>query len=240
MPCILLTRPRDRSEAFAADIADCGWTSMIWPLLTIQNRLSRPVAPAQDQSLIFTSVRAVDALPDPIPTRTPAICVGPATSAAARRRGFAAVTDVGGDADDLVRSLTNAPPRRYIHLRGVHSRGEVAARLTAAGRPTDETIVYEAVASRKAPPTIDTAFQGRKIQAVALFSPRSAAIFERVAGDGWLDGQVTAFAISHAAAAPVRNMGFAKVIVASQPDGEAMRAAICSAKMRQRAIGLSG
>lgn len=230
MPCILLTRPQDLSEAIAAEIAQCGWTSMIWPLLKIENRLTHPLSPAGDQSLIFTSARAVDALPDPAPIRSPAICVGPATAAAAKARGFEAVTDIGGDADALVRSLTGGAPRRYLHVRGVHSRGDVAGRLNAASRPTDEVIAYEAVASKAPPSEIDTAFQARKIEAVGLFSPRSAAIFKRLARAGWFKGRVTAYAISAATAEPVRDMGFDSVIVADRPDGAAMRAAICSAE----------
>ena len=239
MPCILLTRPRNKSEAFAAQIAECGWTSAIWPLLKIQNRLTRPVTPEGEQSLIFTSAAAIAALPDPAPVAAAAICVGPATAEAARRRGFSHVTNIGGDADALVQSLSDAPARKYLHVRGAQSRGDVAARLTAAGRPTDDVIAYEAIATRQPPAAIDTAFQLRKIQAVALFSPRSAAIFQKCAKSGWLDGAVTAFVISAAVAEPVRDIGFDRVVVADQPDGNAMRAAICSAIKEQRAIGLN-
>lgn len=238
MPCILLTRPQDKSKAFAAEIAECGWTSMIWQLLTIENRLTHPIVPGADQSLIFTSARAIHALPDPAPTGAPAICVGPATAAAARARGFSAVTDIGGDADALVQRLTAAPPRRYLHIRGVHARGDIAKRLTDAGSPTEEAIAYDALASTRPPAEIDTAFQMRKFHAIALFSPRSAAIFRQCARMDWLVPPLTAFAISDATADPVRDMGFASVIVAKRPDGAAMRAAICSARMEQSAIGL--
>ena len=229
MPCILLTRPLDQSEKFAAEIADCGWRSAIWPLLTIENRFIRPVEPAADQSLIFTSARAVKALPDPAPVRTPAICVGPATAAAARDRGFTAVTNIEGDADILVQSLLDTAPKRYLHVRGAHSRGEVAERLTHANRPTEELIAYEAVASENAPAEIDTALKAGKIDALALFSPRSAAIFKRLVKSDWLGRMMTVYAISPAAAEPVRSMGFARVILADKPDGAGMRAAICSA-----------
>lgn len=232
MPRILLTRPQDRSEAFAAEIAACGWDALVWPLLTIRNRLSRPVAPADGQALIFTSAQAVEALPSPAPVRSPAICVGPATAAAARKRGFSEVTDVAGDAESLVGTLIGAAPRSYLHVRGAQSRGAVAARLAGAGRPTDELIAYEAVAAEYPPPEIDTAFKAGKIDAVALFSPRSASLFRNLAKVDWLRRRVTAFAISAAAAEPVHDMGFAEVIVAERPDGPAMRAAICSAAKR--------
>ena len=229
MPRILLTRPQDRSEAFAAEIAECGWDAVIWPLLTIRNRLVGPLRPAADQTLIFTSARAVQALPQPAPIDAPAVCVGPATAAAARERGFADVSVVAGDAEGLVQSLIAAAPRNYLHVRGVHSRGDVAARLSQAGRPTGELIAYEAVAAAQSPEEIDTAFKAGKIDAVALFSPRSASIFSQLAQADWLGRRVTAYVISPATADPVRDTGFGRVVVAASPDGQAMRAAICSA-----------
>jgi len=231
MPNILLTRPKDRSEAFAKEIEHCGWTSTIWPLLKIHPLLTEPVIPQEGHSLIFTSVSAVDALPEPVPTRVSAICVGAATAAAARRRGITSITDVSGDAQKLIQTLLAREPQRYLHVRGVKTRGDIAASLTQAGCPTDEIIAYEAVASDYAPEKIDAAIMAGKIDAVALFSPRSAAILDRLSKVEWFSrlSTATAFAISPATAEPVRSMGFVKVVVAEEPNGSAMRAAICSA-----------
>ena len=231
MTNILLTRPQDKSEAFAEKIAECGWTATIWPLLTIQRLRAEPIEPSTDQAIIFTSARAVETLPDPAPINTPAVCVGPATAAAATRRGFSSVQNMAGDADRLVDSLKTADPKAYIHVRGVHSRGDVAARLTAAGRPTTEVVVYEAVAADAAPREIDTAILTGKIDAIALFSPRSASIFRRLARREWSErlSMATVYAISAAAAKPISDMGFAEVALAKRPDGQGMRAVICSA-----------
>ncbi len=231
MPNILLTRPKDRSEAFAAEISKCGWASTIWPLLTIRPVVTKPIEPCEGQSLIFTSVNAIESISDPAPIHMPAICVGGATAAAARRRGFTCVTNIAGDADQLVRTLLGKDPQRYLHIRGVHTRGDIAARLTKAGRPTDEIVNYQAIASETAPKEIDTAIMAGKIDAVALFSPRSAAILKKLARVEWVSNlsTMTVFAISPSAAEPARDMGFANVVVAKQPNGSAMRAAICSA-----------
>ncbi len=231
MPNILLTRPKDRSEAFAKEIETCGWTSTIWPLLTIRSFEIDPIAPNDGQSLIFTSANAIKSLPDPAPIRTPAICVGPATAIAARNRGFTMVTDVSGNADKLVQVLLDANPQQYLHVRGVDARGDIAARLTKAGRPTEEVVVYEAIETETAPAEVDTAIMAGKIDAVALFSPRSAAILKKLARVEWVSNlsTMTVFAISPSAAEPARDMGFANVVGAKQPNGSAMRAAICSA-----------
>jgi len=231
MPNILLTRPKDRSEAFAKEIEQYGWTSTIWPLLRIRPLLAEAIIPQEGQSLIFTSVNAVEAMPKPVPTQAPAICVGAATAAAARSRGITSITDVSGDAHKLVETLLAREPQRYLHIRGAKTRGDIAASLTHAGNPTDEIIAYEAVASDHAPGKIDTAIMAGKIDAIALFSPRSAAILARLAKVEWFSrlSTATVFAISPATAEPVRDMGFAKMVVAEEPNGSAMRAAICSA-----------
>lgn len=231
MPNILLTRPKDRSEAFAKEIEQCGWRSTIWPLLTIRPLLTAPIRPRDGQTLIFTSVNAVAATPDPAPLSSPVICVGNATAAAARARGFRTVTDVDGDARKLIQTLLNKAPQRYLHIRGVDTRGDIATTLTRSDRPTDEAIAYEAVASNHVPKEIDAATMGGEIDAVALFSPRSAAILRELVGVAWLSclSTVTVFAISPSAAEPVQDMGFANVVVAKKPNGSEMRAAICSA-----------
>lgn len=231
MPDILLTRPRERSEAFAKEIVKCGWTSTIWPLLKIRPLLTGPIEPNEGQSLIFTSVNAVTAMAEPVPAHVPAICVGAATAAAARSRGFTSITDVSGDARKLVQTLLAREPQHYLHVRGIKTRGDIAASLTHAGNPTDEIVAYEAVASDHAPEKIDAVIMAGKIDAVALFSPRSAAILKRLVKVEWFSrlSTATVFAISPATAEPVLDMGFAKVVVAEEPNGSAMRAAICSA-----------
>lgn len=231
MPNILLTRPQDRSEAFAQEISKCGWTSTIWPLLTIRPLLKAPVELGVDQALIFTSKHAVESMPGPVPNHAPAICVGAATARAARTRGFTSVTDASGNADMLIEMLLIAAPQRYLHIRGVHTRGDIAQRLSQAGRPTEEVIAYEAVATKNTPHEIGAAIMAEKIDAIALFSPRSAAILKKLVKVEWLSrlSSATMFAISPAAAEPALDIGFAKVVVAEKPNGSAMRAAICSA-----------
>lgn len=232
MSHILLTRGQKQSEAFSKAIADCGWSATIWPLLTFSNLISGPIELNGDQSLIFTSARAVEALPDPIPAQADVYCVGPATSIAAGRRGFVNVEDVSGDADRLIERLMEISPRRYLHVRGRFSRGNIAERLSAAGRQTNVLIAYEAIATCSAPSEVHSAIMARKFDAMAFFSPRTAAIFKRNVQEEWAQHlkEMKLFAISAAAAEPVLELGFAEVEIAEHPNGASMCAAICSAK----------
>ncbi len=231
MPQILLTRPKLLSETFANDIAKAGWRSTIWPLMTIRSLLSEPIVVDDDCALIFTSARAIETLPKPAPTYLSAFCVGPATAITARRYGFQNVTDISGDGDRLVEVLSVARPLRYLHVRGAHTTGNIAERLTFAGRPTGEVVAYEAIAATSAPEAVHTAINGGNIDALALFSPRTAAIFTSLARPEWTErlNRMIVYAISPAAAEPVKSLGFSDVVIADRPNGEAMRAAICGA-----------
>ncbi len=231
MPHILLTRPKLQSETFASAIAKAGWRSTIWPLMTIKPLLSQPVVVVDDYALIFTSARAIEVLPGPAPIHLSAVCVGAATATTARSYGFQNVTDISGDGDRLVEVLSAARPLRYLHVRGAHTTGNIAERLTLAGRPTSEVVAYEAIAATSAPKAVHTAINGGDIDALALFSPRTAATFMSIVRPEWTErlNRMILYAISPAAAEPVMSLGFSDVVIADRPNGEAMRAAICGA-----------
>ncbi len=199
--------------------------------MTIRPMLSQPLVVDEDCVLIFTSARAVEALPKPVPIHLSAVCVGPATATAARRYGFRDVVDIAGDGDRLVEMLSASPSTRYLHVRGADTTGNIAERLTLAGRPTDEVVAYEAVAATSAPKAVHTGIVSGDIDAVALFSPRTAAIFRSLARPDWTErlNRMILYAISPAVAEPVQGLRFSDVVVADRPSGEAMRAAICGA-----------
>ena len=180
-PVLLLTRPEPASEAF--------WNALphalrdrlrliVSPLLHID-----PVGPAPEltgiDALVVTSAQvfaALTALGFDLPPGLRCWCVGGATAAAATQAGLDA-RSADGDADALVALVSSqALGQRLLHLRGAHSRGDVAARLTVAGAPTAERIVYD----QRALPLSDAAraaLHGAAPVIVPLFSPRSAALF---------------------------------------------------------------
>ena len=94
-----------------------------------------------------------------------------------------------------------------------------------------ETQVYAAEEGAPPPPETDRALRQGKIAAAAFFSPRSAAIFNANVPAGWADAlsRMTAVAISEAAADRLDAARFGRVVIADQPDAEAMRAALCGA-----------
>ena len=177
-PSILVTRPAARADAFARALrarfgADLNIVTA--PIMQIESTgLTDPIP--RDAAVIFTSVSAVHAIRDHLSgTGRRAYCVGQNTARAAAEAGWSIGATVA-DADDLVSALLRTPPDApLVHLRGTHSRGAVAQRLTGGGVPCTERLVYRQIAQcltvsaknllRTASPVI-----------LPLFSPRSAAL----------------------------------------------------------------
>jgi uroporphyrinogen-III synthase len=175
------------------------------------------------REVVFTSETAVRAAVRLIPlaARGQAHCVGPRTAAVARRAGFAAQAH-GGDGAALTAALAHPGPP-LIHLRGKDSRGDIAARLTQAGRDAAEVVVYRQEA-RPLPPRADAAMAGPGPVLVALFSPRSARLF--VEAVPIPSDAVTIAALSPAVAAELGPS--VCVRIASRPDGTAMAGLIAA------------
>lgn len=232
MPRILLTRPRAQSEAFAAEIATDGWEAVIWPVIEIVTTLRAAPDWGDAEAVILTSARAAEALAPFGAPPLPALCVGGATAAAARAAGFAEVRESGGDAAALVSAiLSGEGPRRFLHVRGRDAAGDVVGALRAAGREAREIVAYAAEPSGPPPAEVDAAMRAGSLSAAALFSPRSAALFARAAPEAWRAAYpgMTAFAISAAAAAPLKGLGFGAMRVAERPDAAAFRAMLRAA-----------
>jgi uroporphyrinogen-III synthase len=223
-PLVLLTRPRDASERFAAALrAQLGPVAVvIVPLMKI---VPTGVIPdlAGVATLIFTSAAGVEVFAGLSARRDlPAWCVGARTADAAQAIGLFAHS-AGGDADALVAQIIAAQPQgRLVHLCGVHSRGAVAERLTAAGLPCAAQAIYDQTALG---PNDDltTALAHSGPVFVPLFSPRSAALFASAAGSG---GDIIPVALSDAVRAALPPDLAARALVADSPDAPAMIRAI--------------
>ncbi|QIE55075.1 uroporphyrinogen-III synthase [Pikeienuella piscinae] len=227
MPLVLLTRPRRQSDAFAAEIAADGWDALIWPVMEIVHLLPAPPDLSDADALIFTSARALEALlQHGPPPALPAYCVGPATADAARRAGFDEVIEGGGDAVRLLAVLKAAGLSRPAHVRGRDIAMDISAALRDTGADARDIVAYEARPAGPPGARVDAAMRAGRIDAVAFFSPRTAALFAKAAPYAWRPRLATieAAAISAAAAAALAPVGFANISVAERPDGAAMRA----------------
>ena len=222
-PVLLMTRPRGQAEQFVADLRASGAeVEVVYaPLLDIA--LTGPL-PAQDRwaGLIFTSVHGVRAWVA-LGGRTdiPAFAVGERTARAARDAGLR-VTSADGNADTLISLLLDRNPRTpLLHVRGTHSRGDVARRLKQAGLPAQEAIVYDQ-REQDQPAKAISVLSGDRPVVAPLFSPRTAALFGKLP----IKAPLLVAGMSEAVVNALGPVHIWKLEIASRPDSQAMQAAV--------------
>ena len=162
LPRLLLTRPRAQAEGFALKVREkTSLTPIIAPMQDIRD-LNVSLNLSGISALAFTSINGVEAFARMSSIRLPAYCVGEATATRARALGFSA-TSAAGTADDLALIL---PQSGVLHLHGQHVRQVLSNN-------------HLAIYSQAALPLSDKCqalLATNSLDAVALFSPRSAAL----------------------------------------------------------------
>lgn len=220
-PQVLLTRPEDAARAFAATLP-AGVGVILSPLLRIEMRDLEDALP-DGADLIFTSKQGVAALRRAAPdVAGRAICVGDATRAAAQAAGFQAVS-AGRDADALVALiLRDHADRRFVHIRGQHTRGDVVPRLQAAGIAATDRILYDQIPQPLTGAARDL-LAGDIPVLVPLFSPRSAHLFAK---DCPRAPRAELFCLSPAVADAAAQGDYAAIQTLIYPDANTMHAAL--------------
>lgn len=220
-PLVLLTRPRHQAERFAracrASLGDI--EIIVSPLVDIEARAPE-VALDGVRGLIFTSENGVRAFGDQkAVSGLDAWCVGGRTARVAQAAGYRAWS-ADGDAEALIRMiLAAAPAGPLLHLRGDRAAGDIARRLTAAGVPTREAVIYDQT-DRSPSEAARAVLAGERPVILPLFSPRSAR--RAVAAFGDANAPLWPVAISKATAEAWRNGRAEPVRIAVRPDAAAM------------------
>lgn len=234
---LLLTRPIDQAQEFAASVAAAlpgRYEPVYWPLIRIERE---PAELALDdvQGLLFTSANGVRAFAQASPRRDiPALCVGDGTATAARAAGLIA-SSARGDAGALAQlAVASHLPGAgaYLHLRGRDTTGDIAGALAVEGIEVREAVLYAARPAMDVPEAAASLLTDGLAGVVTLFSPRTARIFAGFAADAaaagraWSLHATTGLAISRAAAEPLMGLGFGELALPAQPNAQAMVAAL--------------
>ncbi|MCX7565857.1 uroporphyrinogen-III synthase [Sulfitobacter sp. F26169L] len=221
LPTLLLTRTRDRAQAFAQalDPAALGRVRvMIAPLLAI-SPTKTPLVLDEMQQVIFTSANGV--LHAPPGQGRVAFCVGAHTTQQAIAQGWSA-TLAGDTAKELIATLSKTPPKGpLLHLGGTHTRGDIAQILTASGVKTRHVALYDQTLLPLEQRAI-VALRGPCI--VPVFSPRTAAHLVRSA-KGKLE-RASVVALSDAVAEPFRTEKTKNLVIIQAPQAVYMRKAV--------------
>jgi uroporphyrinogen-III synthase len=228
---VLVTRPKDDAEDTATKLRSRGHTVLVAPLIEIRFLDGPEISLDGVQAILATSSNGVHAWARRTCRRdVPLFAVGAQTARAARDVGFAIVKSADGDARALAAATVDwAKPNEgaLMHAAGAETKGQLAELLRAAGFKVRTKVLYDAVALNELPPEAQTALTSGELDAVLLFSPRSARIFsDCVVKAGAADrcAAVTALCISPAAADALAAIPFRAVHVAKRPGQEALLA----------------
>ena len=230
----LVTRPRAEAAELAEALAARGIAVLLEPLLDIHYR--DPGCPpdlAGIQAVLCTSANGVRAFARLSAERAVKLfAVGEATAARARAEGFGDVHSAGGAVGDLVELVSERlrpDAGRMLHVAGSLVAGDLSGELHARGFTVERSVLYEA-----RPVDALTAATVRSLAAglvdfALFFSPRTAAIFARLAdraGVAEAMRRVTSISISAAADALLDPLHFRARLVADRPDQPALLAAL--------------
>jgi uroporphyrinogen-III synthase len=230
---VLVTRPLNDAARTAEKLAQMGYTPVISPVLNIvptgafwpQGVVDAAIATSAHafQSLQFTSE-----WPTPETRRlVPLFLVGARTAEAARARGFNGPMRVAADAKALCAEITQGlrAPARLLYLAGRDRKSDLESCCADAGLAVKVVEVYAAEAATSlSQAAIGLAAVGA-IDAVLHYSQRSAEVFLELAAAAALDpAPLPHVAISEDAAAPLRAAALPQVIVAAEPNEEAVLA----------------
>ncbi len=229
MARILITRPEEDAAALAETLTGLGHQVQLEPLLSVRLREDAALDVTGAQALLFTSANGVRAAAMLTGERgLPALCVGDATARAARDAGFRTVKSAAGDVHDLA-ALVRGASRPYagplVHVAGTVAAGDLASDLAASGFEVRRAVVYEAVAAERFSEATHAAIKGRRIDAVTLFSPRTARTFARIvqeAGLGAMLDTVDLLCLSAAVAEALDALPRRRLLVAAEPTQTAL------------------
>ena len=236
----LVTRPREDAEGLIAALAIRAIEALVEPLMEIHWQAPGALNLDGVQAILCTSANGVRALARASDERrVPLLAVGDATAARARAEGFASVESAGGDGGDLARlAAARLRPQEgpLLHVAGNVVAGDLAGLLRAQGFTVERRVLYEARAAAGLSPAAVDGLRAGAIAFALFFSPRTAAIFARLAGVAGVTkccASVTAVSISGVADAALAGLPWHDRRIAERPNQPALLNALDQALIDQ-------
>jgi len=214
---------------------------VVEPLMEVRFPAPQALDLAGVQAILCTSANGVRALARATRERgVRLLAVGDATASCARAEGFVAVESAGGDVDDLARlAMTRLNPQQgaLLHVAGNVVAGDLAGLLRAQGFSVERRVLYEARAAAALSPAAVDNLRAGAIAFALFFSPRTAAIFVRLAHNAGIAeccAGLTALSISAVADAALASLPWHDRRIAERPSQPALLDAL------DRALGEMG
>ena len=230
-PILLLTRPEADSQRFLEELPSnvrAACEVVIAPLFQI---VSTGADIPGDGEIVLSSANA---LPQIAPHQGRiAWCVGEKTTERVKSAGFDA-RFAGHSASELVQQLSEVSPRRLVHVRGTHSRGDISGRLSEAGHDMRVVVAYDQSEVDWTPDIKERLATASAIIA-PVFSPRSARLLAaRLPSNDVLH----VVAMSSSVASGFNFLDSKHILIASDPDMDAMIAS--TSEMLDRVVRVEG
>jgi uroporphyrinogen-III synthase len=219
-------------EPLALELERLGYPSVIEPLLSIVP-LAVPRPHKSFDAVILTSGSALSSLEKrrgeiPDLFALPCFCVGPRTAEKARQYGFRHTQAAESDGAELARlagSTLTGKKASILHIAGRNLDGKAQQGLEKLGHSVTVWPVYEAVPIAALTVTTRGLLEQRQIDAIVIFSPRTAeALVERLASHA-LEAccpRLAAICLSEAVADVLRCLSWRQLATASVPSEKAV------------------
>lgn len=208
---VAVTRPEEDAGPLTARLRAMGHEVVMAPLMTIRPRDGVAIPDLRWQAIAVTSANGIRALPTGQGlTSFRTLTVGPQSLKVALGAGFTAEAH-GGDVNGLaafIRAELDPDAGPILYLSGAETAGDLEAQLKTCGFDCRRVVLYDAAPAATLG-EIAAALDARALDAVLLYSPRSAKIWR---------GLVEAAGLA-TKAAPVSHLCLSRNVAAVLPDG---------------------
>lgn len=225
-----VTRTAPAAQATAERLRALGHEPLVAPVLAVT-----PTGADLDLegvgALAFTSRNALAAFPAEMVSNAPRVfAVGAAAAEAARAAGFHDVTSADGDGAALAALIVahaSSVVGDILHLRAEETAFDLVGTLVARGVPARSVPIYRATTLAMASP-VEAALQGQAtaLDGLVIHSLKASRQAAKLLSDHAGRAGLTAYAISEAAAVPLRSLGLRAVHIAAAPNEDALMALI--------------
>lgn len=222
---VLVTRPLADARETEARLNSLGHEAVVAPLLEVCFHPGPQIDLAGVQAILATSANGVRAIARRTERRDlPLFAVGPETARSATLAGFATVKSADGDATDLAKLVptwASGSSGALLHASGAQGEGRLAHALASAGFQVRTEFLYDVAAISEFPPAIVAEIAADKIDAVMLFSPRSARVFAQCVADAGLRAhaaRMRGVCISEATATALAPLSMRDIRIAQRPN----------------------
>lgn len=190
---IAVTRPEEDAGPLTAKLSALGHEVVMAPLLAIEPRTSVSIPQLRWQAVAATSANGIRSLPETHGLHSfRMLTVGPQSLKAATAAGFAAEAH-GGDVSGLaafIREDLSPAAGPILYLSGAETAGDLEAQLKASGFDCTRVVLYDAAPAQSLGDA-EQALRAGKLDAVLLYSPRSAKIWRKLVETAGLSDQAT-------------------------------------------------